>query len=698
MQGTFLGNIIAIAYYCFFLLSGIGIMRRLLQKEKFSTVFQILIGSVEGTLAFQWYPVLYAFGCDFSLLAHLFAFLMRVVIYALILYRTKRPEYVFRKQKGQIRRIVRENPVIYLMIVLFVYFTYCLLTHTIPADADGNIHTGQATYGDMNMHLGFITSLAGQQTFPPDYSIFPGTKLAYPFLSDSISASLYLLGASLRCAYIMPMLTAVVQVFAGFYCFVKMWMKKGSVAFTAFVLFFLNGGFGFVHFMNAENLSKNFTDFYFTPTSLGDLNYRFAQVIANMLLPQRATIFGWAVLFPLLGLLYYARKQKNMRCFLISGIFAGALPMIHTHSFLALGMVCAMWLLSDLSEESEKKWPLMKFALPVGVLFFTILRFINDADGWAQTNGMSLMCVGIALLVFVYGWHFESRVEDGTWKSIFRTYGVFLIPVILLAVPQLVFWTFGQASGDGFVRSHFNWSNTNDNYIMFYLKNIGIPFVLLFPAWIMAGREKRETASPLLLIFFVAELVVFQPNEYDNNKLLFVAFIFLCALVADFVVRMFEKHWNRGLKVAAAVCLIAVCTVSAGLTLAREWVSDYQLYPAAETEAAEYIEDHTPADAVFLTADNHNNIVACLTGRNIVCGAATFLYYHGIDTSVRSAEVRQMFENPCEAAELYEKYAVSYIFIGSNERSQYEIDEEKIAEIADPVYNADDVQIYQVRR
>lgn len=698
MQGGFLGNTAAIAFCCFFLLSGIGIMRRLLQTEKLSAAFRILIGSVEGTLAFQWYPILFAFGCGFSLTAHLSALLLRAIFYAVIIWRTERPAYAFWRQKGEVERLVKENPAVFLMLALFVYSTYCLLTHTIPMDAEGNIHTGQATYGDMNMHLGFITSLARQQTFPPDYSIFPGTKLAYPFLSDSISASLYLMGASLRCAYIVPMLTAILQVFAGFYCFVKMWMKKSSVAFTAFVLFFLNGGLGFIHFMNAENLSKNFTEFYFTPTSLGDLNYRFAQMIANMLLPQRATLFGWAVLFPLLGFLYYARKQRNTRCFLMAGVFAGALPMIHTHSFLALGMVCAMWLLCDLAAEKEGKWPLMKYALPAGIVFFTILRMVNDVDGWVEDHGMLLMGAGLAVLIFLYGWRFEKRVEDGTEKSILRTYGVFLIPVILLAVPQLVFWTFGQASGDGFVRSHFNWSNTDDNYILFYLKNIGIPFVLLFPAWTLAGREKRETASPLLLIFFVAELVVFQPNEYDNNKLLFVAFIFLCALAADFLVKLYEGHWNRVLKVAVAAGLVFVCTISADLTLAREWVSDYVLYPAAEAEAADYIEENTPADAVFLTADNHNNTVASLTGRNIVCGAATFLYYHGIDTSGRSEEVREMFEDPSGAGDLYEKYNVSYIFTGSNEWAQYAIDPEKLTEIADCIYDTGEVQIYKVRR
>lgn len=36
----------------------------------------------------------------------------------------------------------------------------------------------------------------------------------------------------------------------------------------------------------------------------------------------------------------------------MAGVAAGALPMIHTHSFLALGMICAVWLLLDLTDNS----------------------------------------------------------------------------------------------------------------------------------------------------------------------------------------------------------------------------------------------------------------------------------------------------------------------------------------------------------
>lgn len=697
IQGSVFGNIGAIMFYLMFIASGIWMVWRILAKEKLSAVYRVCLGSVAGTLGFQWFPILFSFFFDFTTLAHVFALFLQALLCVLVALKVeKNSVFPYRDYKACVSLIKRNPIAAVLIIALALYFLYCLLTHTIPTGADGSLNTGQGTYGDMNMHLGFITSIAKQHTFPPEYSIFPGQKLSYPFLSDSISSSLYLMGASLRCAYIFPMLIAVLQVFCGFYCFMKIWLKKSSVAVISFALFFINGGLGFVHFLNAENFTKNFTDFYFTPTSLGDFNYRFAQIVVNMLIPQRATLFGWAVLFPLLGLVYYAWKKKDTKMFALAGVFAGALPMIHTHSFLALGMVCAMWLLCDICK-SQRKSIVFMIAMPAGVVILDIVRRVNDATGWFQENGLGVVVAGLCILCFILGRCITKRVSDGTWKQYLRTWGVFLIPVIVFALPQLFFWTFGQATGDGFVRSHFNWSNSGDDYIFFYLKNIGVPFLLFFPAWIRAKKENREIASPLLLIFFVAEFVVFQPNEYDNNKLLFVGFLFFCAVVADFLVTLYEKKWNYSAKIVAGMLLTVLCTVSAALTMAREWVSDYILYPANEVAACYYVEENTEANSTFLTANNHNNAIASLTGRNIVCGSSTFLYYHGINTAQREADVKNMYENPEASIDLYKEYQVTYIFVGNNEMQQYSVDLEGIQQFADCIYNTDGVLLFKLR-
>jgi TPR repeat protein len=53
------------------------------------------------------------------------------------------------------------------------------------------------------MHTAFITGLK-DAAFPPEYPFYPGHRLSYPFLTDSLSTTFYLFGLSLQAATILP--------------------------------------------------------------------------------------------------------------------------------------------------------------------------------------------------------------------------------------------------------------------------------------------------------------------------------------------------------------------------------------------------------------------------------------------------------------------------------------------------------------
>ena len=653
------------------------------------------------------------------------------------------------------------------MAVTFAFFCYCLYTHTIVGNADGSMHTGQSTYGDMNMHFSFITSIANQQTFPPEYSLLPGHKLSYPFLCDSVSSSLYLMGASLRLAYVLPMLGAILQVFMGFYCLIKYWFGRSVTALIAWILFFWNGGLGFVYFDNAEKIHKIFTEFYMTPTNYLDKNLRWVQVMVDMLIPQRATLFGWAILFPLLAFLFRAIAERKKKLFVMAGVAAGALPMIHTHSFLALGMICAVWLLLDLTENSlfvtgkaaygrkaasasrgssrrngkvtasgrrngkvtsssrrsanvsastgnrrgsssadataSDSW--IRYALYIGLAFFSVMQMINRSNEFADKHGLVIMIIGVALFVLFLGYKLVRYLQNRSWKRLAFTWGIFLILVLIFALPQLFMWTFSQASGDNFVRSHFNWSNNGDQYIIFYLKNLGLPFVLLLLSSFMVSARNLKIGAPYLLIWFVAELAAFQPNDYDNNKLLFVGAVFICGLAADALVQIYERYgavyWRSAIGKAGVVllgaCLLFVSAISGFLTMGREWVSDYELYTASAVKACRYIEDETTPWDVILTSTAHNSPVPTLTGRSIVCGSSSFLYYHGLNYQQNEQDVETMYTSPASAKELFREYDVNYIYLSNQEYGTYNVDVNGLYEVADVIWQKDDVSVWKVK-
>ena len=599
--------------------------------EREGRAVKLWLGGVFGITLWMWLPALFSFFLDFTVLSQWLAAAAAVLLSAFLL---------LKKRSAFSRALLQKpgKPGLYALLwtlPLWLFSLWLLLTHTIPAAADGSLRAGQSTYGDMAMHLGFLTSFSVQKTFPPNYSILPGTPMGYPFLCDSISSTLYTLGLSLRWAYLLPMAAALLCVFSGGYLLLRQWLKDTRKAALGQILFFLGGGFGFAYFLDGlrddpQNFKRIFTAFYETPTNYVKENVRWVNPIADLLIPQRATLFGWTLLFACLFLLYRAAFEKKNEYFLPLGILAGCLPLVHTHSFLALGLISAVLFLRALIREKSaalKPW---------------------------------LLYAGAALL---------------------------------LAAPQLLCFTFRQSGSEGFLRLGFNWSNAGDNYFWFYIKNIGLPYLLLLPAFLSADRDSRWLYGGGLLILLLSECIIFQPNPYDNNKLLFVWHLLGCGLVAGFLVNCFDRLKGiRGRAVLAALT-VCVCILGGVLTLGREAVSDYELFSSDEVALSEYVKEQTPADAIFLTANNHDNAIAALTGRNILCGSGSYLYFHGLNYSENQAALTELYETP--SLEGLRRWNVDYILISSHERYAYDVDEAWFSAHCTPVYSSGNIILYQ---
>ena len=719
MFGSMAGNLMGILYFLLFQFMGIIIASLFLKKEKWG--FTLLAGSVLGSFSLQWMPVLFAFFLGFSKTAHILALAAMALVTAFLWlkvsdcdWRSGRSFHISCKQW------ILNDPIILLLIPVFLFTAVMLTGHTLSAGEGLSLHSGQSTYGDMNMHLGFITSIAKQQIFPPEYSILPGTKLAYPFLSDSISSSLYLFGTSLRVAYLVPMYAALAQVFFGMYAVAKtiytnLGLSYRGKSILAFALFFFNGGLGFYYFINqgfnSENFRRIFTAFYETPTNYVQANVQWHNVICDMLIPQRATLFGWAILFPVLALILKGRRQHDKTYWILSAILSGGLVLIHTHSFLALGVCCAVFVAQDLASLAGEKAPslslLWRAVLVCGVLLFLQFVSVRQLSEEPFSGSMLLTFGYMILLCFFAILGVLTYNSQDVWKkdkSVWLRWGFFLAIVLLLALPQLFGFTFRQAQGEQFVRGGFNWANSNpevqDTYFIFYLKNLGIMFLLPILLLIFGKKEQRHMAMPGVLLWLLCEFVLFQPNSYDNNKLLLVAYLFFCIATADFVWDTLPQHFARlGRFVRpAAVTVTAVLGVFAAiLTMGREWVSDYELYDNGYVKACQWVEKNTQPTDTFLTATNHNNAIASLTGRNIVCGSSSFLYYHGVDYTGNEAAVKSMYEDPDARDSLLDEYGVNYIVIGPWELGSYQIsDYDTLAGSYEIVYSQDNIVILAV--
>ena len=541
--------------------------------------------------------------------------------------------------KGKADAVKAQNPVmdwrVFVCVVLPISLViWVLLTnHILVPNADGGTTTGQCTYGDLRLHLSFVTSIAQQGAFPPDYSIMPGHTIGYPFFVDMLSSSLFLFGTPLRWAVLIPSYVISMLLVMGFYIVSYTLTKRTAAAVIATVLFFFGGGFGFAYFLegaksNPENFKQIFTAYYHLPTNARAedfyKNIQWVNPINDMIIPQRTTMAGWCVFQAVIWLLTEAVRTNKRKMYIMLGIISGCMLMIHTHTFLAFGIICA-------------------------VMFF----------------------------IYIY-----LAAKQGNAKDVFINWVIFGGIVAVMIIPQLLLWTLKQAGGDSFMSFHFNWENNtgkmDDPYWWFYLKNWGIPALFAIPAIIAAKKENKRLIAGAALVFVIAELVLFQPLTYDNNKMFFIPYMLLIILTADWLLMMWDKLQGVKGRVYLAVIVIAAGTLSGALSICREYVSGadkdrgkYHMYSADEMKMSEYIRENTPKDAVILTGNDLLSPVYALTGRDIYLGPGNFLSTHGMDDATRNkmnADLSSAYNGSYENLKSFcEENGIDYVYVGEHE-------------------------------
>ena len=188
---------IAIAYTLLFCFLGAQMIRWLMPRK--SPLVRAWLGVSLGVLMEMGFPALCANALDFTVAAHIAAVAAALLLAALC--------YAAREKAPLCRMSAADRPQMAVMAAVGIPLTalsaYLQYTHNIMPAADGSLWCGQATYGDLCMHLSFVTSLKNMR-FPPSYSLLAGTSLAYPYLTDALSTTFYMLGMPLNLSLVVP--------------------------------------------------------------------------------------------------------------------------------------------------------------------------------------------------------------------------------------------------------------------------------------------------------------------------------------------------------------------------------------------------------------------------------------------------------------------------------------------------------------
>lgn len=538
-----------------------------------------------------------------------------------------------------------------LVLALFAPIFLMLFATRMLAPGAGGVYSGGSTFFDLGFHLAIASSFLYGQNLPPIYTPFPPAPLLYPFLPDFQMAVLGALGMNWRAALLWTGIPLALAITGLLYSFARQVLERsdeGAAAFSrshvaaalATILFLLNGGLGFVYFFgdwrqSGKSLAAFWSQLGTNYANMGEQRIVWTNFIVDTLLPQRTSLFGYAIalmvftLFAVVWRKWFDAEAKDSgwdgwQLLLIGGVLTGMTPRFHAHVYLGLGLIS-------------------------GFLFMLRPR---------------------------------------------RQWLAFWLPGVLLAFPYLSDLA-SHVAAKSFMRFQPGWRGHSERFwIWFWLRNIGLPALLIFPAWWSADQPWRRfyLAFAALLVFSL--LIIVSPNEYDNIKLIYLWYAPTAVLVAAWLVRLAEVHKQRLL----AAVLTLVCMLAGLMALQYEGSQHNLIFTNDELTAANFAREHTSANSLFLTAPTVHQPILSLAGRAILRGDTAWLWSHGYDFAQREADVKLMYAGAGEAIDLINYYGVDYIYLGSREKEQLHANQEFFDNHFPAVYRGADVTIYEARK
>jgi hypothetical protein len=244
-------------------------------------------------------------------------------------------------------------PLVLAFVALMALFAWLHHTHYLRPLPDG-LHSAGVTWGDLPLHAGLAARFLAADGLPVlEHPLFLHGALIYPFLPDYSVAVLAGLGLGLRGAFIAGGLYALASLLLMLHALARAWLggARALEPLLATVLFLFAGGFGFV--FSAQRLLDGTSLFALLQSTNAtyDISPHIAKAghIGNLLLASRCASYGMPI--ALAALLCFGAGRSSpapRRAGLIAaGVAAGALPLVHTHSFLVIaGVLGASWLLA----------------------------------------------------------------------------------------------------------------------------------------------------------------------------------------------------------------------------------------------------------------------------------------------------------------------------------------------------------------
>lgn len=527
------------------------------------------------------------------------------------------------------------------------FFTY-VFSKLLLVKPDG-VYIGQPNaWSDWVVHIS-ITNIFAKKPVSEWFlyhPFFAYGKLTYGFLVHLITAFFMRIGLSLPGAFFVVSVLLLFCFLVGLYFLYFQLSNSRRESVLGIFIFFTSSGIGFFRFWKHLSWNEILAPVQDYSRFL-EYDWLAGNIPAAMLIPQRAFFIGVTIGVWVLAILLWSLQKKTSqrtakKLLLTAGFLAGILPIAHMHSFITIVIVtgCMCWF-------NRSKFQLLfrYFVTPAAML--SILLYITFVHGGIEIDNFMTLSLGWTVpktgfvLADFFAWIFM-------WLKL---WGAFL-PAVLFA-----FWLFRKE----------------------IIKQKVFSFYCGF-----------------LVVFLLANVLIFQPTRWDNTKLFAWVYLGLSILVAKLILKLWNSHVTHKILTGILVFLLSTTGLVELFRIANFTQNTHLLSTTSEIALATSIAERTDTEAVFLTSTIHNHPIPLWANRPIFLGYLGWVRNFGFDHTLRDKQVYLVFSGSSQANQILKENKISYIFVGPKERGTLVINSQYLQQFPVAFQNEDTV-VYDTR-
>lgn len=485
----------------------------------------------------------------------------------------------------------------------------------------------QHTWSDWALHIS-LTQIFAQKPIADwffSHPYFAGGQLTYGFLTHLISGILVRIGFDIGTTQILVGIFLSLVLIYTLYHLANILLRSQKQAILSVYLFFLSSGLGFVNYLYDFWQNPSWEMVTFPPldyTRLEQYDWYSGNIILAILLPQKAFLSG--IVLATISLIFYFKgiETKDKKHFITAGILAGLLPITHMHSFIMLALV-----------------------------------------------------TGISSLIFLVMNFFQQKDNPETIKKLFINLFIYAIFAGTISIFFYYFFIHGGIQRANFMRIDWGWRSDGSflNWLYMWFEIWGIiPFIAFLGGIFFANKKTKIFLFANLILFLIANVVVFQPTAWDNSKI-FTYSYFAISMSASVVIGKLLANGGIINKIVSVI-LVIFFTFSGILEIARLQQFEkhtFLLNSNKEIAVAKKIAMLTEHKSVFATAPIHNHPINVWAGRTIYLGYGGWIENFGFSYGPRYDKLLKIYSGHKDALQIIKEDKIDYLYLSDIEREQF---------------------------